>query len=245
VTVQAADAPDGTGVKQITFSATGAQTIRRTTVPGSTAVLPPITAEGLTTVSYFATDEAGNAEPFKRLVIKLDKTPPEAATRFDPAAQDLVVLGRDALSGVAPGAIVPVSVMALAESDPEETEALDPTVLTRGVLRTYRVVDAAGNTLQVTISVRTRAHLLRAQIASLQYNAAAALTPPRNSARFQWQLTSAGQLKELQQLLKVEDADAEQAVQAQFDARPNAIRTPASLVLLELRTDRGALLITL
>jgi hypothetical protein len=38
-----------------------------------------ITAEGTTTVSYFAVDNAGNAESTKTLTVRLDKTPPAIA----------------------------------------------------------------------------------------------------------------------------------------------------------------------
>jgi hypothetical protein len=69
----------GSGVQQITYSATGAQTISSTTVPGAAAA-PVISAEGTTTVSYFATDNLGNVETTKTVLVKLDKTNPNAPT---------------------------------------------------------------------------------------------------------------------------------------------------------------------
>jgi alpha-tubulin suppressor-like RCC1 family protein len=63
-------------VKEIVYSATGAQPIASTTVPGDTAQVP-ITTEGETTITYHATDNAGNAEtPEKTLSVKLDKSAP-------------------------------------------------------------------------------------------------------------------------------------------------------------------------
>lgn len=77
VKLDAADNAGGTGVKSITYSATGAQTISSTTVQASTASLAPITSEGTTTITYSATDNAGNAEPAKTFVVKVDKTAPQ------------------------------------------------------------------------------------------------------------------------------------------------------------------------
>ncbi len=60
VTLTATDnEPRATGVRQIQFSLAGAQTSGPQIVNGSTASVT-ITAEGVTTVTYFATDNAGN-----------------------------------------------------------------------------------------------------------------------------------------------------------------------------------------
>jgi hypothetical protein len=73
ITLHAVDT--GSGVNQITYSATGAQPISQTTVPGDTATFP-ITTEGQTTVSYYATDNVGNVEDTKSVTVKIDVTPP-------------------------------------------------------------------------------------------------------------------------------------------------------------------------
>jgi hypothetical protein len=65
----------GTGVKQLAFSATGAQPVSSTTVNNSTAVIN-LSAEGVTTVSFNATDGAGNVEPTKTVTVKIHETPP-------------------------------------------------------------------------------------------------------------------------------------------------------------------------
>ncbi len=70
----AADA-DGTGIKQITYSATGAQSIPSTSVPGASASLT-ISADGQTIVTFFAEDNAGNVEAPQILAIKVDKNAP-------------------------------------------------------------------------------------------------------------------------------------------------------------------------
>jgi hypothetical protein len=67
--------PGGTGLRQITYSAAGAQTIASTIVNGASASFTIIT-EGITTITFFGTDNAGNVESAKTLTVQLDKTPP-------------------------------------------------------------------------------------------------------------------------------------------------------------------------
>ena len=78
VTLDATDT-GGSGVKEIRYSATGADAISQQTV--AAANLPAtftIDAEGTTTLSYFATDNEGNQETAKTLTVKVDKRPPTA-----------------------------------------------------------------------------------------------------------------------------------------------------------------------
>jgi inosine-uridine nucleoside N-ribohydrolase len=75
--------PGGSGVKQITYSASGAQNIAGTIVAGASASIP-IGAEGVTTVTFLATDNAGNVEAPKTIVIRIDKTPPALSGSANP-----------------------------------------------------------------------------------------------------------------------------------------------------------------
>src|SRR5215469_1265211 len=84
VSFNATDNSGGSGVKQITFSATGAQPIASTVVSGASASVN-ITSEGVTTVSYFATDNAGNVETAKTLTVQIDKTAPTTTAAGSPA----------------------------------------------------------------------------------------------------------------------------------------------------------------
>jgi hypothetical protein len=72
VGLSATDNPGGSGVKQIKFATTGAQTTHGV-VQGSSASIV-ITAEGITTISFSATDNAGNTESPKSLTVKINKT---------------------------------------------------------------------------------------------------------------------------------------------------------------------------
>ena len=105
---------NGTGVKQIAITLSGAQS-GSTVVPGGVALVA-ITAEGGTTVTYFGTDNAGNQEAPKTLTIRIDKTPPlifglptiGSCTLWPPnhqLVQVAAVTASDQLSGLAPGSL--------------------------------------------------------------------------------------------------------------------------------------------
>ena len=108
VTLTSTDNPGGSGVKQVRFSTVGAQN-GTGLVAGSSATIS-ITAQGSTTVTYFATDNAGNAETPRSVTLKIDKMPPAISEMPDgecvlwPPNHKLVqvatVTVRDSLSGV-------------------------------------------------------------------------------------------------------------------------------------------------
>ena len=75
VLLTAEDNNGGSGVASITYGAIGAQAIASTTINGATTALT-ISAEGQTTITYYASDVAGNHEFPKSIVIKIDKTAP-------------------------------------------------------------------------------------------------------------------------------------------------------------------------
>jgi hypothetical protein len=75
VHLSATDNEGGWGVKKITYSASGAQTIANTDTSGSSADIN-LSAAGTTTLTYYATDNAGNVEDQKTLTLKIDKSAP-------------------------------------------------------------------------------------------------------------------------------------------------------------------------
>ncbi|HET8756815.1 MAG TPA: Calx-beta domain-containing protein, partial [Solirubrobacteraceae bacterium] len=83
VTVNLAATDAGSGVKEITYRLTGAQTAAPKTVAGASATVA-IAAEGTTTITYHATDHAGNVEAEHTLVVKLDKTAPAVTCAANP-----------------------------------------------------------------------------------------------------------------------------------------------------------------
>src|SRR2546425_3429650 len=76
VDLSAVDTSGWAGVKEIKYTLTGAQA-GGGVVSGASASFS-ISAEGTTTVAYFATDKTGNQETPKTLLISIDKTPPAA-----------------------------------------------------------------------------------------------------------------------------------------------------------------------
>jgi hypothetical protein len=84
VSVSAGDGTCGSGVKNITYSASGAQTIPLTTVAGSSTSFQ-VSNEGVTTVTFYATDNAGNVESAKTLTVKIDNTAPRVVFGTPPA----------------------------------------------------------------------------------------------------------------------------------------------------------------
>jgi hypothetical protein len=71
----ATDNDGGSGVREITYSALGANIVPDTVVAGDAATIS-LTIEGISIVTYFATDNAGHSEPPHVRVVKIDKTPP-------------------------------------------------------------------------------------------------------------------------------------------------------------------------
>jgi hypothetical protein len=83
ITLIATGSPGGPGVEQITYSATGAQPIESTVVTGSSASIE-VVGEGLTTISFFATDNVGDVETPKVVTVRIDKTPPTVSCTANP-----------------------------------------------------------------------------------------------------------------------------------------------------------------
>jgi subtilisin family serine protease len=85
VTLSATDNAGGSGVEKITYSASGAQSIAQTDT-FSSSVDVKLEQEGTTTLSYYATDKAGNDEAPNTLTVKIDKTTP-TITNLGPTTQ--------------------------------------------------------------------------------------------------------------------------------------------------------------
>jgi hypothetical protein len=80
VTLNATD-NGGSGVKQISYSVNGGEPI----MVQQSSVQIPVTDEGETTISYHATDNAGNAEAQQTFTVKIDKSAPDATITSGPS----------------------------------------------------------------------------------------------------------------------------------------------------------------
>jgi hypothetical protein len=102
VHIAATDEPGGSGIASISVVQAGSTT----TTDGSSADVP-ISAEGATTLTFYATDAAGNEEAPKTLTVRIDETPPTVtyggnAGAYTVDQQVSITCGaEDALSGVA------------------------------------------------------------------------------------------------------------------------------------------------
>jgi len=75
VTLIATDIDGPADVKQITYSVAGAETISNAVVLGGSASLT-VNTDGISSLTSFSTDSAGNTEIAKTVTLKLDQTPP-------------------------------------------------------------------------------------------------------------------------------------------------------------------------
>src|SRR5438093_2294494 len=76
-------------MRELSRTASGAQSISTTTVSGNSVTGISVSNEGTTTLSFFAKDNAGNTETTKSVTIKIDKTVPGAPVITFPAASGI------------------------------------------------------------------------------------------------------------------------------------------------------------
>lgn len=218
-------------------------------------------------------DVAGNSASFISPVVKIDTTPPEAFNQFDPVSKEVVVFGRDALSGVPSGPISVLSVVPTRwgdgeggddkDSKAEETRKAKETEETKredrdedkenAELRTYKVIDVAGNSLLLVEKVKREGHEIKVRIVSLQYQSGPVLATPWNKKEFEWAGEKDGPIKELEQRMTVRKGQAKQEVEAKFEREKNQttikVEEPKpetkivkpGVVLLRMVTDKGQL----
>jgi hypothetical protein len=121
----------------------------------------PITAEGVHGVDYYSIDRSQNVEVAKHLDVRIDKTAPEAVISFDPVANEIVVTGRDGLSGVDPAPVKPSHVSPTMwtdfGSDVAET-------------RVYQIRDRADNKTTLTMKVRCSPETYEASVLAIRYD---------------------------------------------------------------------------
>src|SRR5207302_4357791 len=165
VTLNSVDDSGGSGVKQIQYELTGAQSVDMQIVTGSAASVT-LSAEGMTTLNYFCTDKAGNAEQSKALTVQIDKTPPvvsglraSGCTLWPPnnqMVQVATIAAADALSGLAPGSFQVTG----SSSEPSDPSKPDVVLIPNGSggyviqLRARRLGSGTGRiyTLQATVT---------------------------------------------------------------------------------------------
>jgi hypothetical protein len=202
VRLTATDEPGGSGLAALSFEASGAMVVARTQVP-ATVVLVPVTAEGVTVVTYGATDLAGNAAIPGTVTVRVDRTAPTVDITVPapgvsyPHAGSLALAATvtDALSGVA-------SASATLDGQPvDPAGSVDLLTLSLGThTLTVTATDRAGNQVIATRSftvVATTASLVAATQQACQrgwITQPLTCTTLRSAAQATQLLAQAGQL---------------------------------------------------
>ncbi len=164
ISLNAADTESGVAATYIALD--GAAT--------TTATSTLITAEGIHTLTYYSTDNVGNVETPATITIKIDKTAPEAAIRFNPEKKDLLFEGKDNVSPTV-----------------EVQDNDDQIILT----------DEAGNTTVIRLKEKDRRRTEQAEIKSISYDGIPA-DISKNKFKFTWRLDKQQDLKSLTQEIK-------------------------------------------
>lgn len=180
---------------------------------------------GTTTVTWTATDAAGNSAPATQSVTITETIPPEAIIRFNTTSEDFKVYN-------------------------SETGAEVSFVDLPQKLRQYTLVDAAGNSLVLVLKHKKAGKEAKVEVISMQYNGGAVIEAPNNKDQAEYS-EKKNMLKELEQKIDVKglfDARAkysakkgETEIRVKPEGQKDQKETRPSIVMLELRTDNGSL----
>ncbi len=144
-----------------------------------------IAGEGVHTLSFFATDRAGNNEELKTVEFVIDTTPPELIMQFSPKDQDMVFTATDSLV-----------TLLTTTSTPKQTKFKAPRVVDSN--STITATDSAGNVTVLTLNGKNRKRDLKADIKSLSYNGKPA-NLNKATMHFDWLFDRKGALQILTQ----------------------------------------------
>lgn len=133
-----------------------------------------ISDEGNHEVGYRSIDHSQNIEARHQLPVLLDLTAPEVVISYDPFADDLLVEGRDGLSGVVASPVAPVS-----RSDLEWNSFGSDVA----ELRVYEIRDRADNTTRLYLNVRCSPLAYEASVVAIHYDDLAHRTDPQTERR--------------------------------------------------------------
>ena len=153
-----------------------------------------ITKEGSHTVSFFATDNAGNNEQEKTISFTIDKTAPETIIQFDPVIFDIKFTGTDNISDVSK-------------------------ILIKDQDNIITITDQAGNITEITLHDKNRRKLMLAQIKSIKYNGLAA-NINKNGMMYLWFL---GKGKKLTNLFQSVSSKTQYNILAVFNGKNTKI----------------------
>ena len=116
--------------------------------------------EGIHRFGFRSIDQSQNLEDRHQMEVRIDLTAPEVVIYYDPFADDLIVEGRDSLSGVLTSPVSPKN-----RTDIEWT----PFGSDIAELRTYEVRDRADNTTTLYIKIRCSPCTYEASVLAIVY----------------------------------------------------------------------------
>jgi hypothetical protein len=244
IAVACTPGPNGNGWYNTDVTATFLAADGGSGVAGATSTVVVFSAEGANqgATGTFA-DNVGNSSSASTALacgpINIDKTPPSAYNQFDRNTKDVLVFGRDALSGVPSGSIAPVSVVPArwsmgpnaaddgdsdgSDSDDSDSDSDDDSDSPNAELRTYVITDAAGNTLTIVELVQKSGNQIKVRVVSHQYNDGPVVPFGRNLKHFEWSVVRrTGALSNLEQELSIGQGRDHQRVHAVWDSRKNS-----------------------
>ena len=152
VVLEATDDISGVARTEVAIDGLGA-----TTYSGAV----PITAEGFHDVAFHSVDRSQNVERDSHLTVRIDKTAPEVVISFDPEADEIVVEGRDSLSGTPTGPVSPAARVDAPWDDFGSDVA---------EIRTYRIKDHADNLTTLYLKVRCSPVAIEASVLGIAYD---------------------------------------------------------------------------
>ncbi len=226
VTLTATDDISGVARTEYDLDGLGPMTYRApTTIPD----------EGVHQLGFHSIDHSQNLEDRRQLEVRIDLTAPEVVIYYDPLADDLVVEGRDSLSGVAASPVAPKS-----RTDVEWTSFGSDIA----ELRTYEVRDRADNSTTLYLKVRCLPFAYEASVLAIVYDDAAhddrdassereevatlardyqrtaRARAPRNTLVFERLVgrNAAAPLLGVRQIIAIGERDARRTVRARWDA---------------------------
>ena len=220
------------------------------------------------TRSVAVTDVAGNKATFTSSPVKIDKTPPEAFSQFDPLRNVVNIFGRDLLSGVPSGAITGTCVATRRGGNDDNNDGHrrsavveddDRVQRNNAQLCTYTISDLAGNKLVLVARVKAGnsrdhedGHDVTFQVVSTKYNAGPVINAPHNLESFEWSINKDQTVGRLSQNAVIGKGKDRIQVSAEYDSqkKQTTIETDkptrsevvkSGLVLLRMVTSKGTL----
>lgn len=115
------------------------------------------------------------------------------------------------------------------------------------------MTDLADNSLVVAVAVKRAGKELKAEVATLQYNAGPAIALPQNKLEYEWSLAKDDTLKKLRQGVRMDKGQLKEETKAKYNAKKDQTEVKVhgwgenlvfpGFYLLQLETSGGELIV--